>query len=391
MGRSVGLRRNNYKIKNDKKRKAFPKSTERAFRFLQGHEIFIKTLYNLRVSWYTICYDKQERMTAMTVKREFTYLSNDGKTNIHAVEWRPESGEIKAVLQIVHGMVEFIDRYEEFAQYLTERGFVVVGHDHLGHGASILSKKEYGFFSEKKGNAAVLKDIRHLKNLTEKRFGDLPYYMLGHSMGSFLLRQYLCLWGKKLDGAIIMGTGTKPVPVLKAGRGLCRGMAAIFGWRHRSILIDRMAFGGYNKHFKPARTTADWLTKDTKIVDRYLADERCTFRFTLNGYYNLFYSMEMASVKNNLTRMPKDLPVLFVSGREDPVGDFGTGVKLVKRRFQEAGMEKVTLKLYDTDRHEVLNETNRSAVYEDLYNWLSEELTHPRRKEKRGTGMGGLY
>lgn len=316
----------------------------------------------------------------MAQKREFTYLSADGKTKIHAVEWKPDQGEPTAVLQIVHGMVEFIGRYEEFAEYLTERGFAVVGHDHLGHGASVASKEDYGFFSEKNGNAAVLRDIHHLKKLTEKTCGDLPYYMLGHSMGSFLLRQYLCLRGGEIDGAVIMGTGTKPVPLLKLGRVLCRGLAAIFGWHHRSLLIDRMAFGGYNKHFNPARTTADWLTKDEAIVDRYLADERCTFRFTLNGYYNLFYSMETASRKSSLRRMPRDLPVLFVAGSEDPVGDFGIGVKLVENRFRKAGMERVTRKLYDTDRHEILNETDRGAVYEDLYNWLSEEIKHPRRK-----------
>lgn len=316
----------------------------------------------------------------MAEKREFTYLSADGKTNIHAVEWKPEQGEVKAVLQIIHGMVEFIDRYEEFAEYLTQRGIAVVGNDHLGHGMSVISRDEYGFFCEKNGNAAVLKDIHHLKKLTEKSFGNIPYYMLGHSMGSFLLRQYLCLRGEELDGAVIMGTGTKPVPLLKTGRGLCRAMAAIFGWHHRSILIDRMAFGGYNKHFKPARTVGDWLTKDETIVDRYLADERCTFRFTLNGYYNLFYSMETASKKSSLRRMPKDLPVLFVSGREDPVGDFGAGVEQVEKKFREAGMENITQKLYETDRHEILNETDRSAVYEDLYHWLSRNLSRPRRR-----------
>lgn len=316
----------------------------------------------------------------MAEKREFTYLSADGKTNIHAVEWKPEQGEVKAVLQIIHGMVEFIDRYEEFAEYLTQRGIAVVGNDHLGHGMSVISRDEYGFFCEKNGNAAVLKDIHHLKKLTEKSFGNIPYYMLGHSMGSFLLRQYLCLRGEELDGAVIMGTGTKPVPLLKTGRGLCRAMAAIFGWHHRSILIDRMAFGGYNKHFKPARTAGDWLTKDESIVDRYLADERCTFRFTLNGYYNLFYSMETASKKSSLRRMPKDLPVLFVSGREDPVGDFGAGVEQVEKKFREAGMENITQKLYETDRHEILNETDRSAVYEDLYHWLSRNLSRPRRR-----------
>lgn len=315
----------------------------------------------------------------MLKKREFTYPSADGKTKIHAVEWRPKQGEVRGVLQMIHGMVEFIDRYEEFAEFLTDQGFVVAGNDHLGHGASVVSKEEYGFFCEKDGNTAVLKDIHRLKRMTEKRWPKAPYYMLGHSMGSFLLRQYLCIRGDELDGAIIMGTGTKPVAVLKLGRGLCRGMAAIFGWHHRSLFIDRMAFGGYNKHFKPARTVADWLTKEEAIVDRYLADERCTFRFTLNAYYNMFYSIEQASAKENLRRMPKDLPVLFVAGEEDPVGNFGTGVEEVRRQFQFAGMRKVSQKLYKTDRHEILNESDREVVYRDLADWLNACLLRPRR------------
>lgn len=318
----------------------------------------------------------------MARKREYTFDSFDGRTKIHAVEWKPEQGEIVGILQIVHGMIEFIGRYEEFAEYLTERGFVVVGHDHLGHGESIVSKKDYGFFSKKDGNLVVLKDIHRLKRLTEKRYPHIPYYILGHSMGSFLLRQYLCLKGNDLDGAIIMGTGTKPIPLLKLGQGLSRGIGAIFGGHFRSFLIDIMAFGGYNRHFRPARTGRDWITKDEELVDRCLADERCTFRFTVNGYYNLFVSIEGASKKSNLKRMPKDLPVLFVAGGDDPVGDFGKGVEQVKRMFEAVGMLDVTKIIYETDRHEILNEIDRKKVYEDIYEWLRERLYHPRRKLK---------
>lgn len=318
----------------------------------------------------------------MAKKREFTFDSADGKTKIHAVEWKPEQEEVLGVLQIVHGMIEFIGRYEEFAEYLTERGFVVVGHDHLGHGGSIMCKKDYGFFCEKDGNKTVLKDIHRLKHLTRKQYPNVPYYMLGHSMGSFLVRQYLCLRGGELDGAIIMGTGTKPVPLLRLGRGICRGMAAIFGWHYRSILIDIMAFGGYNIHFRPARTSRDWITKDEVLVDRCLADERCTFRFTVNGYYNLFMSIERASKESNLKKMPKNLPVLFVAGGDDPVGDFGKGVEQVKEMFEAVGMSDVTKVIYETDRHEILNETDREKVYEDIYVWLREHLKYPRRKQE---------
>ena len=311
----------------------------------------------------------------MAKKREFTFDSADGRTKIHAVEWKPEQGEITGVLQIVHGMIEFIERYEEFAEHLTDRGFVVVGHDHLGHGHSIVSRKDYGFFSRKKGNEAVLKDIHRLRKLTKKQYPDVPYYILGHSMGSFLLRQYLCLRGEELAGAVIMGTGTQPVPLLWIGKGLCMVMGTLFGWHYRSVLIDIMAFGGYNRHFRPARTVRDWITKDEMLLDRCLADERCTFRFTVNGYYNLFTSIERASKRCNLEKMPKNLPVLFAAGGDDPVGNFGKGVEKVKCKFEAVGMSDVTKIIYETDRHEILNETDRETVYEDIYVWLKEHLS----------------
>jgi alpha-beta hydrolase superfamily lysophospholipase len=311
----------------------------------------------------------------MTEKRDITFDSGDGRTKIHALRWEPAQGEVKAVLQIVHGMVEFVERYEEFAEFLVEKGFVVTGNDHLGHGGSITSREEYGFFAEKDGNRILLEDIHTLKQKTAQLYPDVPYFILGHSMGSFLLRQYLCLHGEEMDGAIIMGTGTQPPALLKVGKGLCSIMARFHGWHYRSKFIDALAFGGYNRHFKPARTEADWLTKEEAIVDRYRADERCTFRFTVNGYYNLFTSIEEASLESNMQKMPKDLPVLFVSGAEDPVGNFGKGVEHVRKEFQRAGMTDVTWILYENDRHEILNETDRETVYQNLYAWLYVRMT----------------
>lgn len=316
----------------------------------------------------------------MALKREFTFLSGDGATQIHGIEWKPESGKICGILQIFHGMVEYIERYEDFAEFLTEKGFLVVGNDHLGHGKSVKTKEEYGFFAEKDGNKIVLGDLHRLYWKTAKKHPGVPYYILGHSMGSFLLRQYLFRYGKELDGAIIMGTGTQPEGVLKLGRSLCSVIGRFRGWHYRSRLVDGMAFGGYNKHFKPARTERDWLTKDGTVVDAYLADERCTFRFTVNGYYNLFTSIQEACREENMKRMPKDLPVLFVSGAEDPVGNFGKGVEQARKAFQAAGMEDVTWILYENDRHEILNETDRDTVYRDLYAWLYVRLADPRRK-----------
>jgi len=317
----------------------------------------------------------------MAKKRNFTFASADGKTQIYVTEWKPETGAVLGVLQISHGMLEFMDRYEEFAKFLTEKGFVVVGNDHLGHGASVREKEDWGYFGEN-GNQTLLADIHQLKCLTEQEYPNIPYYMLGHSMGSFLLRQYLCEHGKGLDGAIVMGTGSQPLPVLKLGQGLCRVIAACKGWRHRSKLLTVIAFGSYNKRFEPTKTGADWLTKDEDVVNRYIRDERCTFRFTVNGYYNLFYSIEQGMLKKNLRKMPKELPVLFVSGKEDPVGDFGKGVERVRKWFKDMGMQDLTWIFYENDRHEILNELDKENVYRDLAAWLYVRMQDPFRRKK---------
>ena len=167
------------------------------------------------------------------MENEFYYPSRDGKTQIHAMEWVPE-GEIKGVLQICHGMVEYIKRYRELGEYLAERGYYVTGHDHLGHGQSVQSEADYGYFDETKGNQYVIGDIHRLREITMEKFPDAPYYMLGHSMGSFLLRQYLTLYGKGLAGAIVMGTGYQGTLILSAGQCICRIIAAFKGWKYRA-------------------------------------------------------------------------------------------------------------------------------------------------------------
>ena len=307
------------------------------------------------------------------MKQDFYYLSKDGKTKIHAMEWLPE-GSPRAILQICHGMVEYIGRYADFAQYLSENGFYVTGNDHLGHGESIVSDDMHGFFGKDKGNEYVIGDIHELRCRTTEKFPDVPYFMLGHSMGSFLLRQYIEMYGEGLNGAIIMGTGSQPGAVLKAGKMLCRTMAAFKGQMYRSSMVNNTAFGSYNKRIEPARTTHDWLTRDEKIVDKYLADPWCTFMFTVNAYYHMFRGIEYLQDPAHLAKVPKDLPLLVVSGAEDPVGDFGKGVTQAYESYKNAGIRDLQMKLYPSDRHEILNELDRQQVYEDLKNWMEERL-----------------
>lgn len=303
------------------------------------------------------------------MKKEFCYPSRDGVTQIHAVEWIPE-GEVKGVLQICHGMVEYINRYHEFAEYMCERGYYVTGHDHLGHGQSIRNEEDYGYFEEKKGNQFVIGDIQKLREMTIEKYPDVPYYMLGHSMGSFLLRQYLTMYGKGLSGAIIMGTGYQRSAVLNMGQLVCRVIAAFKGWRYRSRFVDKLSFGSYNKRFEPGETSKDWITSDKDHRQKYVNDPLCSFMFTLGGYYQMFEGMKVLTRKESMERIPKDLPVLFVAGADDPVGAFGKGVEKVYKKYKTAGMQQVSMHLYEGDRHEILNETDREQVYEDLYQWI---------------------
>ena len=285
-------------------------------------------------------------------------------------------GRPRAVLQMTHGMVEYIGRYEQLACWLADRGVAAVGHDHLGHGGSVVSREEYGYFGRPAGTRLLLDDIhrvtRWAKALPELE--GLPWFLLGHSMGSFYARQYLCEYGGELQGAILMGTGWQPRAAARAGRALCHLLAAFHGWRYRSKLVDSMAFGSYNRSFRPARTSKDWLNRDEKEVDRYLSEERCSFRFTLNGYDSLFSALERLCDKELLARAPKDLPVLFLSGDDDPVGDRGRGVQKAAQSLRDAGMRRVEVKLYPGARHELLVELNRQEVFADIGSFIQNHI-----------------
>lgn len=312
----------------------------------------------------------------MAKKEDFEFLSQDGKTNIHAVKWLPDDGEVRAVFQITHGMVEYIERYTDFAEYLTQHGFVVVGHDHLGHGESVESQDDLGFIHEKHGSDMMVADMHRLRQMTQREYPGLPYFMLGHSMGSYLLRKYLTIHGENLSGAIIMGTGTMPKAVMAFGKLMCRAIAGVRGWHYRSALMQDLSYAGayqlYNLDGKDPENS--WLTKDAEIVKKYYADPKCTFRFTVNGYYSLMDTVLYDSRQKNVNKIPKDLPLFLVSGDEDPVGDMGEGVKKVYIQLRKAGIQEVRCKLFRGDRHEVLNELDRQDVYRKILSWCKAHM-----------------
>ena len=303
-------------------------------------------------------------------KEELYYNSADGITKIYATLWIPD--EIKMVFQIAHGMVEHIERYDDFAKFLNSFGILVLGNDHLGHGNSINYKEDFGYFSEENGNKNVIEDMYSLTKIAKERYKNVPYVFLGHSMGSYLLRQYLCQYGQELDASIIMGAGDEPLLKLKGGMAIIEKIASKKGWRYRSKIIDKAIFGGFNKKFEPAKTSKDWLSKDENTVNQYILDEKCNFIFTLNAYYNLLYGINKLCDDNYLNNMPKNLPILLIAGEDDPVGNFGKGIHNIFKKYKSIGMQFVEIKLYPNLRHEILNEIEKEVVYNDILQWLKQ-------------------
>ena len=297
-------------------------------------------------------------------RQEFFIPSADGIHRLHCLRWVP-AGEPRAVLQIVHGMCEHIARYDEFARYLAQRGVLVVGHSHLGHGLTAENENELGWFGEPDGNALLIEDIHRVRE--QSRIPGVPYFILGHSMGSFLTRQYLGIHGDDLSGAIIMGTGDIPGPVVKAGQWVCRITAAFRGWHHRSALVSSFVTDGFKRKYG-----LSWLSNNEVSNEAYERDPRCGFRFTLNGFYNLFLGLERTYACETAGIIPRAYPLLFTAGAKDPVGSNGKGVKAVYRRYRHHGAS-ASIKLYPGDRHEILNELDRETVYADITNWINKE------------------
>ena len=303
------------------------------------------------------------------MKKHVYFPSSDGKTKLHGVIWAPK-GEPRAIVQIAHGMVEYVERYEGFAEFLNEHGILVAGNDHLGHGYSYTNEEDKGYFAAKKGDIVPLQDLHRMTLLLQKKYPDIPHFLFGHSMGSFFTRRYLCMYPNEIDGAIICGTGWQPKAVLAGGLAIVKAGTLLRGDHHRCRIVDKLAFGSINKAFEPVRTPKDWLSRNEKSVDEYINDERCGFIFTLNGYRTLFRNMLLAQDMELLQRMDEDLPVLFISGEADPVGNFGKGVKKAANAFKKAGMEDVECILYPECRHELINELNKEEGFQDVLEWL---------------------
>ncbi len=304
-------------------------------------------------------------------KEEFYFDSRSGSDRIHAVRYTPDDGGVRCVVQIVHGMAEYVERYEALAEVLTKQGFLVTGQDHLGHGKSVAEGGTYGYFCEQDPATVLVRDVHRLKKMTQSLYPGVPYIIIAHSMGSFILRSYICRYGSGINGAILMGTGMYPAGMVKLGKLVC-GMQKLFcGSRHVSKFMDKCVFGSYNKRIHKPHTKLDWLTKDAVCVKQYIADPLCGFTFTVNGFNTIFELIERIGKKANLHKIPKELPVYMLYGADDPVGQYGIGVQSAYDDLREAGLTKLQMKKYPADRHELINETDKEVIMKDICDWIN--------------------
>ena len=306
------------------------------------------------------------------IKEQFIFNGYED-TPLYAVCWLPE-GEIKGVLQITHGMTEHVERYADFAGFLTQKGIAVAGFDLRGHGHNHGNGKVASL--GEKGWAASLEDMHLFFTHLQRKFGEVPHYMLGFSLGSFLVREYLGLWPQKIAGAVIMGTGSQPGLILSVIMKVVKGQVKKAGWDNTTELVKQLSFGTYNQKCRPNRTQADWLCADTQQLDRYLADPLVRADISAGLFYQLLASMKRTGKVKTYAGWNKELPVLLLSGQTDPVGDGGKGVLAVKAGMQKAGIGNVTLQLLEGARHDLLHEYASGAaesVQQLIAQWITEK------------------
>lgn len=301
--------------------------------------------------------------------KEYTFPSVSGLCDVYAQSAAPiDYGNIRGVVQISHGMAEYSNRYAGFALELCKNGYAVFISDHVGHGSSVADKNMLGFFGEN-GEETFVEDMKAFTDIIKSEYNDLPLYLLGHGMGSLIARKYTAKYGYLLDGVIYTGTSGQN-PALGVGIQLANTLIKQNGPLYRSELLDTIAFGAYNRKTEK-RTECDWVSRDAKEVDKFLADDLCGYKYTVSGMKALFLTLKAVSTRRWYNSVPLSMPILLMSGSMDPIGDYSKGVNEVYKNLKKTGHKYVTLKLYEGARHEILNETNRKEVYGDIISWLN--------------------
>ncbi len=312
-----------------------------------------------------------------------TFASHDGKSTSNAKLWtsakygtldEPGPEKPRAIIQIVHGMSEHIDRYDHYARYLVEHGFVVCAEDHVGHGDTAPSPDDFGHMPVFGGKKVLLEDVNTLRLIVSACYPDVDYVIYGHSMGSFISRAYITRYGEGLSAVVLSGSGNPPVAMSKAGRVLAVAIAAVRGKKYRSELLSKLTTGDFGGEEDEGGDPNDWLSTDKEVLKTYADDPKSGFIFTTGGYATLLSLTSEVGQLSWAKKVPKDLPMLFISGDEDPVGEMGKGVLEAAELYRKAGVKTVDVKLYEGKRHELHNEVNKIEVFNDVIAWIEEHL-----------------
>jgi alpha-beta hydrolase superfamily lysophospholipase len=305
--------------------------------------------------------------------RTFKLIGND-QLELHGIAW-DEIESPKAIVQLSHGMAEHILRYDAFASFLNEHGFIVYGHNHRGHGDSVKTTDDLGYLSASDGWNKLVDDLHTVTLHIKKEKPELPLFIFGHSMGSFALRHYLSKFGTDIDGAIICGTGNNSSLLNHVALKVAKWEQEFKGPKHRSHLMTTLSFGKFNNKFKPNKTEFDWLNRDEIEVYKYIEDPLCGLVFTSSFYVDFLNGIIELSKKSSVEQIPKDKPYLFISGENDPLSQRGKAIEQVAAQYKRAGIQNVSVKIYLKARHELTNEMNKEEIYKDVVAWLEKSLS----------------
>lgn len=311
----------------------------------------------------------EEGCSSLEITKNFVRASD--KMEIYYEIYEPENPT--AHVHIIHGMAEHIGRYEEFARFLAKNGFAVSSHDQRGHGRTAERHGAYGFFADFDGFNRVVEDVEEVLKTVQPQIGELPLIIFGHSMGSFVARRYIQLHSGKISKVVVSGTGGDPGAAGKAGLLFALAAARFSGKRAVNPILGKLTFGSFNKPFKDEGSPFAWLSRDKEAVEKYESDPMCGRPSTNQFYVDLFQGLSLIHKKEEVEKMRKDLPVLLISGSEDPVGDNGKGLFSAAKQFQEAGMADVQLYLAEGGRHELLHETNKQQHFETIVEWMKKD------------------
>lgn len=314
--------------------------------------------------------------------KNFIFKGREG-LDINVYKWESEEVKPKAIIQIAHGMSETADRYEYFAKILTSHGYIVYINDHRGHGETAKHIDNVGYLADKDGFKCLVEDMNSLTNIIKDENEELPIYLFGHSMGSFASQRYIMDYGYNLDGLILSGSNGKHGFILNLADIVISNEIKKYGRKHRSKKLDNLIFGGNNRKFKPYRTDFDWLSRDNNEVDKYINNPFCGVLFTTGFFYDFIQGLKEIEDKENLKKVPTDLPIHIISGDKDPIGKNGKGVLRLRDRYINLGVKDVSCKLYEGGRHEMLNEINKDEVIDNIISWLDSRVNKMQKKREK--------